>query len=302
MNVIITGASGFVGQHLIQFLKSLDCNVNTIGRKGIASVKHYTIAEKFCLEDIRNIINKVKPDFIFHLAGCVKNDSLSEQYKINVDYATYILEAVNLESLEQHTKILFVGSAAEYGYVHEEDLPIKESLCAKPLNHYGISKLTQTQMAMSWFNKDRKIIVVRPFTIIGKNMPTYLAIGSFIDQINKIVINGGKGTLHTGTLEVCRDFLSINDVVKIFWKLINNKKAYGRIINVCEGKSTSIYDIVNYCIQQSGCDIELVSTEERIRLNDMKDHFGDNQLLKQLIGDVKLTPWKDTVNTMLECK
>jgi nucleoside-diphosphate-sugar epimerase len=302
MNVIITGASGFVGTHLCQFLQTLDCKVFSVGRNEVSDVKHYSITNDFCLSEIREILKETKPDYVFHLAGSVQEESLSEQYNINVNFAANLLEAIALEKLDQNTKILFVGSAAEYGYVSEDLLPVKETCCANPLNHYGVSKLTQTRMAMAWSNQQRKILVVRPFTILGKNMPTYLAIGSFIEQIKKIRTKGGKGILQTGNLDVARDFLSVNDVIKIFWKLINNNKAYGRVINVCEGSSTLLSEIVEYSIKQSNCEISLESTIDRQRKNDMNNHFGDNQLLKQLIGNINFTSWQETINTMLESK
>lgn len=302
MKVVITGASGFVGEHLIRYLQGLDCTIYSIGRSPVSGVTHYTLTSNYSLSEVREIIRNVRPDYLFHLAGCVLQNSLSELYKINVEMAADLLEAITLEKLDRHTQILFVGSAAEYGYVSADTLPVSESFHENPMSHYGISKLTQTRMALLWSNEMRKILVVRPFTILGKGMPTYLAVGSFIEQINKIIMMGGKGDLQTGTLISSRDFLSVNDVVKIFWRLINNKKSFGKVINVCKGESILLSDVIKYSIKKSGCNIAIISSEERMRENDMKDHFGDNRLLNKLIGEFKFTPWQSTIDTMLECK
>jgi GDP-4-dehydro-6-deoxy-D-mannose reductase len=249
--------------------------------------------------DVRHVIAAAQPDYIFHLAGCVAADSLAELYRANVDLAAAILDAVTLEGMDQQTKILFVGSAAEYGYVSGNDLPVAEDFPAAASSHYGISKLAQTKMAMAWSGAGRQVLVVRPFTIMGEGMPAYLAVGSFIEQIAAIQRSGSAGVLKTGNLDTRRDFLCVGDVVWMLWVLINNEDAYGQVVNVCAGVSTRLGDIVDYAIDRSGSTIRVEAVSERIRSRDMADHFGSNRLLNSLLGDMELGSWQSAIDTML---
>ena len=138
---------------------------------------------------------------------------------------------------------MMIGSAAEYGLVSVDQLPITENLTPKPYNLHGISKFAQTQIALSWYKPKRSLVVVRPFTIIGPGMPNYLAIGSFLQQIQSI---SDRGTLKTGNLNTARDFINVFDAAHLIWELINNENSYGEIINLCRGTSVPIIDIIKY--------------------------------------------------------
>ena len=128
-------------------------------------------------------------------------------------------------------------------------------------------------------------------------MPTHLALGSFIKQIE---LMSHKGSLNTGNLNTKRDFIDVHDVVSLMWKLINNSNAYGEIVNICSSKATSILEILNYVIKLSGKDITISSEEVRMRKNDMLIHFGDNAKLLKIVGDFQFSSWKNTINKIME--
>ena len=79
------------------------------------------------------------------------------------------------------------------------------------------------------------------------------------------------------------------------WELINNKNSYGEIINICTGKPIPMIDIVNYILEHSGKEIELIRDEKRIRNNDIKFHYGNNFKLLKLIGNYEFTSWEETL-------
>ena len=99
-----------------------------------------------------------------------------------------------------------------------------------------------------WQQSHRKLVVVRPFNIIGENIPKHLAIGNFYSQIQLIPY---EGILKTGNLNIKRDFIDVYDVVCIMWKLINNNKAYGEVVNICTGTPSLLIDLVNQMISLS---------------------------------------------------
>lgn len=292
MKVLITGAGGFLGQHLVSYLLDKDCKIYNLGNTKIKNSTHFLLDDITNKKLINNAISRIQPDYLLHLAGTADTSDISYCLKVNTLFSSYLLEAIKNSDLETHTKVMIVGSAAEYGLVAEDQLPISENLSPNPSTFYGISKFAQTQIALSWQKPQNPLVVVRPFNIIGPGMPDYLSIGNFLTQIQSI---SNKGTLRTGNLNTERDFINVHDVTHIMWELINNKNSYGEIINICTGKPIPMIDIVNYILEHSGKEIELIRDEKRIRNNDIKFHYGNNFKLLKLIGNYEFTSWEETL-------
>jgi nucleoside-diphosphate-sugar epimerase len=299
MNALLTGASGFVGRNLVELLLLKKVNVYTIGRHAVEGTKHYSLPELWCNDDLANIIREVKPDFLFHLAGNGRLDGLREMFNINTYLGVCLLNALTISGFNNRTKCLFFGSAAEYGLVTEDDLPLSESFPCKPYNDYGFCKLTQTNYVSAWLCSGGRAMVVRPFTILGKHMPVTMAIGSFASQILNLSNKGGQGVLHTGNLNISRDFVDVSDVVSICWELINIDDANGEVINICSGKELELKKIVDYMIQLTGFNIKVEVDKDRLRTIDTDSHYGDNRKLLKLLGGFEFIHWKMSVKQMM---
>ena len=277
MRILITGAGGFLGSHLISFLKNnleTDFEIFNLGKNKINN------SDLLFLDDIKNQdqINKylsdIRPHYLFHLAGAANSSiDLNESKLVNVDYAKFLLRAIEINNIQHQTRVLVTGTSAEYGRVSYSELPISENYQPNPESIYGKTKYEQTLHALNWHKPDRNLVIVRPFNIIGLKMPIHLALGSFINQIESIT---DKGDLKTGNLNTKRDFIDVDDVINLMWKLINNKHANGEIINICSGKAVAVGDILELVIKLSGKEISIVSEEERIRKNDFYSFFDFN--------------------------
>jgi GDP-4-dehydro-6-deoxy-D-mannose reductase len=299
MNILITGASGFVGQYLVDFFLRKKFNISSLGRSEVSDVKNYTLPKNWNKNDLVNIILEAKPDYLFHLAGSSQSDSFSESFNINTCFGSDLLDALSISGFNKKTRCLFFGSAAEYGMVKDVDLPLSEDICCKPYTYYGISKLAQTHYVGAWGKPGGKIVVIRPFTILGKYMPEQMAVGSFVKQIKEISREGGKGVLYTGNIDISRDFVDVFDVVEICWKLVNLDKASGQVINICSGRPLSLKAIIDYMVNLTGVDVSIEVEERRFVQVDIKTHYGDNSKLLDLLGKFKFIPWKESVKRML---
>lgn len=295
---LVTGAGGFLGSHLVEFLISKNIEVYNLGNTKAKNCNHVylkSISEK---EEIQRILSTVNPDYLFHLAGSSDFSlDLASMELVNIKFIESILSAITASGLENSIKIIVTGSSSEYGQINPDELPIKESLNPKPINIYGATKLAQTKKALLWQKPNKQLLVIRPFNIIGKGMPSSLALGSFSEQIHKKV-NGDR--LDTGNLDSQRDFIDAYDVVNLMWKLINNDNSFGEIINICSGKPTQLRDAVNNMIKISDKDIILDIDQSRESKNNVKIHYGDNSKLLELVGKYNFIPWKKTIYGMVK--
>lgn len=301
MNIVITGAGGFLGQHLINYLNKIlseDFSIFNLSSKKIPNCKNYKIDDITDIEQINLAISSIKPDYLFHLAGTSDNSLDDDSIKaVNIIYANNLLSSLEKNNLHNHTKIIIVGSSAEYGYINPNDLPINEDLKPKPESIYGKTKYEQTLNSILWQQSHRKLVVVRPFNIIGENIPKHLAIGNFYSQIQLIPY---EGILKTGNLNIKRDFIDVYDVVCIMWKLINNNKAYGEVVNICTGTPSLLIDLVNQMISLSEKKIKCKIEKNRVRNDDIKVHYGDNKKLISIIGNYEFIFWKKTINKIMQ--
>ncbi|MDC0080533.1 NAD(P)-dependent oxidoreductase [Flavobacteriaceae bacterium] len=301
MKIIITGAGGFLGQHLINYLHKTineDFSIYSLGNKKIPNCKNYNIDDILDKEQINLAISSIKPDYLFHLAG-TSDKSLDEESikSVNIIYANNLLSSLEKNNLHNHTKIIIVGSSAEYGNINPNDLPINEDLKPKPKSIYGKTKYEQTLNSIFWQQRHRKLVVVRPFNIIGENIPKHLAIGNFFSQIH---LMPEKGFLKTGNLNIKRDFIDVFDVVCIMWKLINSNKAYGEVVNICTGIPSPLIDLVNLMINLSKKEIKCIIEKSRVRNDDIIVHYGDNKKLINMIGNYEFIFWKKTINKIMK--
>ena len=296
--ILVTGSNGFIGQHLLNYLFQKGHQVITFARKdlGINRSKHF-----FLENCVSQILLEFKPDFIFHLATCVQTNSLYESMEINCQFAMRLLDAIKLNELRGKTKLIIFGSAAEYGLVEESNLPIKETQTPRPISHYGISKLAQTQMSLSSSLK-QNVLCIRPFTVLGKSMPLYMAMGNFVDQIKKLRVENKttENFLHVGNLETVRDFIDIEDAIELIWLLANKEESFGKIVNLCSGIPVSLGEMVQFLIEQSDRKIQILPQANRMRSNDVKINYGDNTLLKSLTHFAQFQPWKKTLTRILQ--
>ena len=282
MRVLITGAGGFCGQHLISYLESQGVEIHTLGTKP-ASDNHYYLTDTANVSDIAATIKTVQPQYVFHLAGVASSKNPTLFYKVNVVYAATLLHALEVTGY-QDCPVLLVGTSAEYGLVTSDQLPIDEEMPAHPYSHYGISKLSQTLMGVTLSRQDRPLVMVRPFNIIGYGMPDYLSVQSFVKQVTSIIKGQQPPIIKVGNLNSSRDFIDVKEVVKIYWQLLQTPRAYGEVINVCSGQGTVVGDLLLELVKLANIDVDIQTEATRLKTIDVPVHYGNLEKLQGLLG------------------
>jgi GDP-4-dehydro-6-deoxy-D-mannose reductase len=289
MRVLITGADGFVGRHLINELLSRGHQV-VAGLQFInpnfnmpIKVIYFDLLEK---ESIKELIKEANPDGIIHLAAqsMVKLawDNPANTISVNTIGTINLINSVL--DISSQIKVINIGSSEEYGLAGKTGLPIVEESPCFPQNPYASSKLLAGQIALQIAKKNAlNIIHVRPFNHFGPGQREGFVISDFAAQIAKIEAGLSAGPIKVGDLNVKRDFTDVRDVVKAYALLLENNATEG-IYNICSGTPYSIGGILNLLINIAATPIEVIIDRERFRPSDVPVFVGSNKKIYQEVG------------------
>jgi len=285
MKALITGISGFAGSHLAEFLLNKGYKVygTFYDKSTFSNLNGFIDNIKLFENDIRNyntlkqIIKKVQPDEIYHLAAISFIPTALKNPKITFDtnlYGTLNLYKAIIE-LKLNPKVLFIGSGDEYGLVNEKDIPINEDCPLKPLNPYSISKASADFLSYFYFrNYNLNIIRVRPFNHIGPRQSPEFVCSNFAKQIAEIEKELKEPIIKVGNLEAKRDFTDVRDMVRAYWLAIQ-KGELGEVYNICSGKAILIEELLNRILALCEKNIRINQDPKRLRTSDVPLLIGN---------------------------
>lgn len=293
MKVLITGVDGFVGKHLSEYLleKGYEVYGTTISdnyENNKIKVYKMDLLDK---KNVNNIINEVKPNKIFHLAGqsavglSWENPTLTMD--ININGTLNLLETIRANLVE--TKILIVGSSDQYGIIKPESIPVNENHPQNPQSPYGISKKTQEDLCRLYAKAyEMNIIMVRPFNHIGSGQGKNFVVPDFTSKIVEIE-KGATPVLKVGNLDTYRDFTDVKDIIRAYELLLKNGKI-GEVYNVGSGKEIKVSEILEKLLKMSTKKIKVEIDKEKFRPVDVPIIVCDNRKIREDTG------WKPEIS------
>lgn len=242
MRALVTGATGFLGAALVRHLVVKGWTVTALGRHR-ASVQTCLLERMEDATLLAEIFETTRPDVIFHLAGCAVG-SVDEMRRINVDFAAAIIAAAKRS--DPSPRIVFAGTAAEYGLVPLDELPVTEDRECHPSGDYGATKLRQTALGLSAAKEGVPVFLPRLFNLIGPGMRPHLSFGRFAREIAILYPHGG--VLVTGPLDAQRDVVSVDEAARVLAEICLLPEAAGTIINVCSGRAIRVRTVLEHLI------------------------------------------------------
>lgn len=294
--ILITGASGFAGSFLAEYLlNSGDCEVygtslSETFSDNIVSLKdklHLVAVDLQDFERVKQIIGDIKPDEIYHLAALASPTKSfanpTETITNNVAIEINLFEAVKVHNLLQ-TKILITSSAEVYGIVAQNDLPIDEETPLKPTSPYAVSKIAQDFLGFQYHQAAKlPIIRVRPFNHIGPRQTPQFVVARFASQIASIEKGKIEPIIRVGNLDTKRDFTDVKDMVRAY-TMILEKGTAGDVYNIGSGVSYKISDILDKLLALSTVKVTIEKDPDLYRPADNPELICDCSKMKLVTG------------------
>lgn len=271
MKALIIGGGGFVGPYLVRhFVKDCgwDVTVTKTEREVLesdcAAVENLDILD---LSQITELLNRVRPDYIVHLAA---QSSVAVSWKnpgltidVNIKGSVNVLDAVR--QLDYKPRVLLIGSGEEYGHIREGECPIVEDNALRPGNIYAATKSCQNMIGKIYSDAyDMDIMMVRAFNHIGPNQAPLFVVADFCKQVAQIEKGLKEPVMYVGNLSAKRDFTDVRDVVRAYGLLVQ-KGEKGQTYNVGTGNALAISEILERILALSTASIEVKTDPARLR-------------------------------------
>jgi GDP-4-dehydro-6-deoxy-D-mannose reductase len=255
MSVLVTGASGFSGKHLVESLRKENiCIFST--SLSVSEGENSSPCDLLDYKSVLTLLYNVQPCQIYHLAGSFTN-------RFDIDFQTNVLTTKNIINaileLKIKCRLLLVGSAAEYGKILNHENPVSEKHILNPISWYGLTKLYQTNL-MSFYDQvnDVDIVMARSFNLYGEGISPDLFVGTVLEQIQQVK-KGVKSGIKVGYLGNKRDYLHIEEAVKYYRKIMDNGDS-GMIFNVGRGSSIYIHELLKTILEKYELNMDVVET------------------------------------------
>jgi len=312
MRVLITGITGFAGSHLADYLLAEHPEVEIFGtrrwRSRLENIEHLEgrIELSECdLRDpsaVRTVLKETEPDQIFHLAAQsfvpASWRAPAETLTTNIVSQTNIFEAVR--SLDQDPLIQIAGSSEEYGLVHPDEVPIKESNPLRPLSPYAVSKVSQDLLAFQYFRSyGLRTIRTRGFNHTGPRRGEVFVTSNFAKQIASIEAGNQDPIIRVGNLNAQRDFTDVRDTVRAYW-LALEKGRPGEVYNIASGTAVTIQELLDGLLELSEAKVEIEIDPERLRPSDVEILIGDYSKFNADTGWEPRIPLAQTLRDLLD--
>jgi GDP-4-dehydro-6-deoxy-D-mannose reductase len=309
--VLITGVTGLAGGHLAELLIQEGHDVCGLDILESSLSKLGEIGEKICFYEcdvrdttsVRNLVERIQPDMIFHLAALTSIPASWQQsketYEVNILGTMNVLEAARQS--KHRPRVHIPGSSAEYGMVYEHENPVSEQAPLCPLSPYGVSKIAQDMMGYQYYmNYGLHVVRTRAFNNTGPRASASSVCPAFAKQIAEIEQKMIPPVIRVGNLDVRRDFADVRDVVRGYWLALERGEA-GEVYNVCSGTSYAARQVLNMLLKSSSEPrIEVVSDPTRLRPSDVPLLVGDFSKIRQQTGWKPAIPFDKTLKDLLD--
>lgn len=306
--VLITGATGFVGSHLIAectrrgwdvFGTAHPAETYDPAAVGPAEIEHVELSD---VEAVKALVAKIKPSQIYHLAA---QASVQQAWRNpmatitnNVGAQLAILSAAHEACPE--ARILVISSSEVYGGSDPTKMPVDEDAPLGPLDPYAVSKVTQEMLGLQHYLAFKMPVVrVRPFNHMGPRQRTGFVGADFARQVALIESGTVPPVIRVGKLDAVRDLSDVRDIVRAYTLALTEGEA-GAVYNVASGQGVSVRALLDLFVAVSTTAIDVETDPALFRPVDRPIIVGDAGRLHARTGWEPRIPLEKTVHDTLD--
>ena len=281
-SILVTGAQGFVGEHLLARLDG----------RGVP-----TEADVTDTGAVAEVVAETQPDAVIHLAAAssvgASWDDAAEAWRVNTLGTVNVLEAVRAKS---DARVLVVSTGDVYGQADE--IPTPETAPFQPVSPYAASKAAAELASEQARRAGVDVVVARAFQHEGPGRDERFAVGSWAAQIARAEESGG-GVVEVGDLTARRDISDVRDVCRAYSALLD-RTVPTDTYNVASGRSVEMREVLDILIGLAKCQIEVREDPARTRAADIPELCGDATRLRSVTGWAPTIPLEPTLADALE--
>ena len=301
-SVLITGASGFAGSHLLAHLAG-HCELTGWSRSApraeFASLATWARVDMLDREHVRQVILALRPSAVYHCAGAAHVGSSWQDTALpmasNVLSTHYLLDA--LRRAGAPCRIVIPGSANVYA---PSAAPLGEDSPIGPASPYAVSKLAQEQLSIRALVEDGlEVVIARAFNHIGARQDPTFAVAGMARQIAQIEQGRAEPVIRVGNLETHRDLTDVRDTVRAY-ALLMDLGVSGGIYNVASGVGRQMRAVLNALVARSSVAVDIVLDHARLRPSDLPVLLGDATRLRTETGWEPPLSFVRTLDDILE--
>ena len=285
--MLITGISGFVGQHLATYLLGNHPEVEVFGLRRWRSTLPAALATSPSVHvvdgdllDAPSLVRALQassPEAVLHLAASSSVagswDTPAEMMQVNVLGTLNLLEAVRQLGLDP--VVVLACSAEAYGMVGEDELPIRESQPFRPVSPYAVSKAAVDLLGDQYFRAFHlRTVRARFFNHCGPGQPARFVVSSLARQVAEVEAGTREPAIRTGDIEVRRDFVDVRDAARAYWLAATHGRA-GEAYNVAGGHARAIREVLDGLLALSGKAASVATDPARLRPAELRVLEGD---------------------------
>jgi NAD dependent epimerase/dehydratase len=289
--ILITGADGFIGSHLVEALLIKGCNIRALSQynsfnywgwledihpnKNLEIISGDIRDPNFCKTITKDI------DLIFHLAALI---AIPYSYIAPDSYVeTNVRGTLNIcQAAKENGNIRLIHTSTSEVYGTALYVPIDEKHPKQPQSPYSASKIGADAMALSYFNAfGLPVTIARPFNTYGPRQSARAIIPTIISQIANDVKE-----IKLGDLTPTRDFNYVEDTCAGLIAIAESNSTIGRELNICSNFEISMSDTLDIIRQIMKSEVKFITESKRIRpeKSEVFRLLGDNSLIKELTG------------------
>lgn len=304
--ILVTGAAGFAGSHLLDALAGEPCRIVGLRRPGVGAeveprfpTVEWIEVELLDREAVAGTVAKYAPDVIYHLAGAPHAGQswahATDALAINVLATHHVLDGIRTAG--PPTRVVVPSSAYVY---RPADHALREEDPLEPANPYAVSKIATELAAQRAAHHDGiHVVVARAFNHLGSRQDPSFFASAVARQIAQIEAGQQEPVIRVGNVDTRRDFTDVRDTVRAYIALARSGQA-GGIYNVCTGKARLVRELLEGLVRLATVPVTIEPDPARFRPNDTALLLGDPSRIMREVGWAPTIPFEQTLRDLLE--